>query len=48
MIILKASERYATALEGWHLLNRELENIATITRDADGGYIITPIEPEAE
>ena len=33
-------------IEGWHLLNRELENIATITRDADGGYIITPIEAE--
>jgi len=31
-------------IEGWHLLNRELENVATITRDADGGYIITPIE----
>lgn len=35
-------------IEGWHLLNRELEDIAAITRDADGGYIITPIEPEAE
>lgn len=31
-------------IEGWHLLDRELENVATITRDADGGYIITPIE----
>ena len=31
-------------IEGWHLLNRELENVATISRDADGGYIITPIE----
>ena len=30
--------------EGWHLLNRELENIATITRDASGGYVLTPIE----
>ena len=30
-------------IEGWHLLNRELENIATITRDADGAYVITPI-----
>lgn len=28
---------------GWNLLNRELENVATITRDADGGYVITPI-----
>ena len=35
-------------IEGWHLLDRELENIATITRDADGGYVITPIEPEQE
>lgn len=33
-------------IEGWHLLNRELENVATITRDADGGYVITPIEAE--
>lgn len=32
--------------EGRHLLNRELENIATITRDADGWYVITPIEGE--
>ena len=31
-------------IEGWHLLNRELENVATITRDADGNFIITPIE----
>lgn len=35
-------------IEGWHLLNRELENVATISRDADGGYIITPIEAEPE
>ena len=35
-------------IEGWHLLNRELENVATISRDADGGYVITPIEPEQE
>jgi len=33
-------------IEGWHLLNRELENVATITRDADGGYVLTPIEAE--
>ena len=33
-------------IEGWHLLNRELENVANITRDADGGYVITPIEAE--
>lgn len=31
-------------IEGWHLLDRELESVATITRDADGGYVITPIE----
>lgn len=31
-------------IEGWHLLDRELNNVATITRDADGGYVITPIE----
>ena len=31
-------------IEGWNLLNRELENVATITRDADGGYVLTPIE----
>ena len=35
-------------IEGWHLLNRELENVANITRDADGAYIITPIEAEPE
>jgi len=33
-------------IEGWHLLNAELENVATITRDASGGYIITPINAE--
>lgn len=31
-------------IEGWHLLDRELNNVANITRDADGGYVITPIE----
>ena len=30
-------------IEGWHLLDRELNAVATITRDADGGYVITPI-----
>lgn len=30
-------------IEGWHLLNAALENIATITRDGSE-YIITPIE----
>lgn len=33
-------------IEGWHLLDRELNNVANITRDADGGYVITPIEAE--
>lgn len=33
-------------IEGWHLLDAQLENIATITRDASGGYIITPIAAE--
>ena len=33
-------------IDGWHLLNIELENVATITRDEDGGYVITPIEPD--
>ncbi len=43
-------------IEGWHMLDRELNVIATITRDADGGYVITnieipedtPAEPEPE
>lgn len=30
-------------IEGWHLLNAQLENVATITRDGSA-YIITPIE----
>ena len=30
-------------IDGWHLLDRELNNVADISRDADGGYIITPI-----
>lgn len=33
-------------IEGWHLLDRELNRTHTITRDADGGYVLTPIEPE--
>ena len=31
-------------IEGWHMLNRELEPTHNITRDADGNFIITPIE----
>ena len=30
-------------IEGWNMLDRELNIIAAITRDSDGGYIITPI-----
>lgn len=33
-------------IDGWYMLNRELEKTHTITRDASGGYIVTPIEPE--
>jgi hypothetical protein len=31
-------------IEGWNLLDRELNRTHTITRDADGGYVLTPIE----
>ena len=33
-------------IEGWHMVNRELENTHTITRDVDGNFVLTPIEPE--
>ena len=33
-------------IEGWHMLDRELNRTHVITRDADGGYVLTPIEPE--
>jgi hypothetical protein len=32
-------------IEGWHLLDRELTPTHVISRDADGGYVLTPIEP---
>lgn len=36
-------------IEGWNMLDRELNVTHTITRDADGGYVVTPIpEPEPE
>ncbi len=35
-------------IEGWHMLDRELNIAATITRDADGGYVITPVNTESE
>ena len=35
-------------IEGWNLLDRELNIVATITRDSDGGYVITPVNaPES-
>ena len=33
-------------IEGWHMLDRELNVVANITRDADGGYVITPVNAE--
>jgi gamma-glutamylcyclotransferase (GGCT)/AIG2-like uncharacterized protein YtfP len=36
-------------IEGWHMLDRELNIVATISKDADGNFLITPIpEPEPE
>jgi hypothetical protein len=36
-------------IDGWQMLDRELVPTHTITRDADGGYVMTPIrEPEPE
>jgi len=35
-------------IEGWHMLDRELNVIATITKDAEGNFVITPVEPEPE
>lgn len=34
-------------IEGWNMLDRELNITHVITRDADGGYVLTPIEPES-
>lgn len=33
-------------IEGWNMLDRELNPTHVITRDASGGYILTLIEPE--
>lgn len=33
-------------IEGWHLLNIELERTHTITRDSAGNFVLTPIESE--
>jgi hypothetical protein len=35
-------------IEGWHLLDDALNVVATITRDADKNYIITPVNSEPE
>ena len=35
-------------IEGWHMLDRELTPTHNITRDAAGGYVLTPIEPVVE
>ena len=35
-------------IEGWQMLDRELVATHTITRDADGGYVLTPVEAPAE
>ena len=35
-------------IEGWHLTDREGNATHTITRDSDGGYVLTPIEPAEE
>ena len=33
-------------IEGWNMLDRELNPTHVITRDASGGYVITPINDE--
>jgi hypothetical protein len=35
-------------IEGWVMLDRELVPTHRITRDADGGYVLTPVEAPAE
>ena len=35
-------------IDGWQLLDRELNVVANIIRDADKNFIIVPIEPEPE
>ncbi len=35
-------------IEGWHMLDRELNVVADITRDADGGYVVTPVNTEPD
>lgn len=33
-------------IEGWNMLDRELNVTYSITRDADGGYVLTPVNSE--
>lgn len=35
-------------INGWQMLDRELTPTHAITRDADGGYVLTPVETEPE
>lgn len=35
-------------IEGWNMLDRELNRTHTITRDADGNFVLTPVETETE
>lgn len=35
-------------IEGWHMLDRELNVIATITKDADNNFVIEYITPDEE
>jgi len=35
-------------IEGWQMLDRTLNPTHTITRDADGGFVLTPINNESE
>lgn len=35
-------------IEGWHMLDRELNIVATITKDADNNFVITPVNAESE
>ena len=35
-------------IEGWQMLDSNLAPTHTITRDAAGGYVLTPIEPVVE
>lgn len=32
-------------IEGWHMLDRELNITHSISRDSDGNYVLTPVNP---